>query len=1147
MAGAPIPRDEKERLAALYRYEVLDTEPEPAFDDIATLAAQICGTPISLISLVDRDRQWFKARVGLDAPETPRDLAFCAHAVTGSDLLVVPDATRDDRFAANPLVLDAPQIRFYAGAPLITPEGQSIGTLCVIDREPRELTHEQVEALEALSRQTVAQLELRRQISQQREVLREQQRAEAVLRERFAEQLTERPSEVPTRYLPAALFALGVLLTGLILTAIGARVAATAGRRAVERQVAAAAAEARERIEDRLALYGEVVRGAEAFISASDWPMDTMRWRTFVEALNVEERYPSILGVGVIERVPAHAAAEYHDALQTEYGPAARIYPPRTDPEDRFVIRYLEPAERNAPAIGFDVGSESSRREAALRSAATGEPAISAAIVLVQDPEKRPGFLLFYPIIDAADHEMPRGWTYIPFRFWDVMAGVRRDSRRLDDLTLRVVDVTPGSRDVLYDESGFESGDERFASNLSIASFGRTWELQVTPQQPFVNAFKPREPLTIALGGGIASLLLAAVIWALATSRARAMGFAASMTAALRSSESHARAILDNSAEAILAYDSAGTIHWANRAAERMFQRKPSELAGMPVEQLVPSIGSAPFGQSDLAGLRRDGTRFPAEKSTASTEHEGKPLTIAIIIDRTERFQAERALRDREEEMRSIIDNMLSGLITVDTRTTITSVNPAAESIFGYAEEELVGKPLAVLLPADVENPREYLSEATRHALGTVSEWRGRRKNGEVFPFELAMFEFRSATGRRFGGSIRDITERQAVDRLKSEFLSTVSHELRTPLTSIHGSLGLIAGGALGELPPKVRQMVALAERNSRRLIGLINDILDFERLESGRIELEITPVAARTIVEQAVETVRGVAEQQQITIDTAVPDAMVLADEARAAQVLVNLLSNAIKFSTSGSHVQVVVEPSGDLMEFRVIDRGRGIPPEAIGRIFDRFQQVEASDSRMKGGTGLGLAITRAIVERHGGTIAVESTYGRGSTFTFRLPVPLPSSAVEQWEPNREVAAMIRQAIDTSSRAKASILLIERDPELANVIANQLASDDVRIWKATSAADALSIMDALNPDLIVLEIELQEGDASELIERMRHDERHRHQRLVIYTTRELTPDELTRLTLGETRYLQKSRTSAEEFRGLVYEMLESYESADHR
>jgi GAF domain-containing protein len=162
---APAPPDEPERLRALQELEVLDTMPERAFEDIVFLASYICRTPIALISLVDADRQWFKARIGLDVPETSRDLAFCAHAILEPErVLQVADATRDERFATNPLVTGDPFIRFYAGAPLVTPDGRAIGTLCTIDRVPRELDADQTRALQALSREVMAQLELRRTV-----------------------------------------------------------------------------------------------------------------------------------------------------------------------------------------------------------------------------------------------------------------------------------------------------------------------------------------------------------------------------------------------------------------------------------------------------------------------------------------------------------------------------------------------------------------------------------------------------------------------------------------------------------------------------------------------------------------------------------------------------------------------------------------------------------------------------------------------------------------------------------------------------------------------------------------------------------------------------------------------------------------------
>jgi len=228
------------------------------------------------------------------------------------------------------------------------------------------------------------------------------------------------------------------------------------------------------------------------------------------------------------------------------------------------------------------------------------------------------------------------------------------------------------------------------------------------------------------------------------------------------------------------------------------------------------------------------------------------------------------------------------------------------------------------------------------------------------------------------------------VERLKDGFLSTVSHELRTPLTSIRGALGLMASGAAGALSDEGVEVVAIAERNAVRLSTLINDILDIERLETGTVELQFAQVSVESILRRATESLPAFGQTHGITVEAPEVSSMIWADADRIVQVLVNLLSNAVKFSPSGGVVTIGVELRENWVEFRVTDRGRGVPAAHRQMIFERFRQVETSDAREKGGAGLGLAICKSIIEQHGGTIGVESEEGNGSTFWFRVATTL-------------------------------------------------------------------------------------------------------------------------------------------------------------
>ncbi|MFP5277636.1 MAG: PAS domain S-box protein [Acidobacteriota bacterium] len=351
--------------------------------------------------------------------------------------------------------------------------------------------------------------------------------------------------------------------------------------------------------------------------------------------------------------------------------------------------------------------------------------------------------------------------------------------------------------------------------------------------------------------------------------------------------------------------------------------------------------------------------------------------------------------RGRAEELsrqqKILLDAVSDGICGIDRHGRVTFINPAAARLLGSAPEELTGKPVHELLHGRADRtcsedcPLLRAAEARVAAAGEETIY---GIDGRSFPAEYVLTPIPDQG--RFAGSVlsfRDISQRSALDRMKDEFISTVSHELRTPLTSIRGALGLLSSGILGQLNEKGTNLLRIALSNSDRLVRLINDILDLERIQSGREPLTFRPVRIADVVRQAIDGMQPVADAAGVRLLHDAPQVEIQADSDRLLQVVTNLLSNAIKFSPPNSTVSVMTRPGATGITLSIIDHGRGIPADKLEAIFGRFQQVDASDSRQKGGSGLGLAICRTIVHQHSGRIWAERNPVRGSTFRVFLP----------------------------------------------------------------------------------------------------------------------------------------------------------------
>ncbi|MBW4556013.1 MAG: response regulator [Trichormus sp. ATA11-4-KO1] len=359
-----------------------------------------------------------------------------------------------------------------------------------------------------------------------------------------------------------------------------------------------------------------------------------------------------------------------------------------------------------------------------------------------------------------------------------------------------------------------------------------------------------------------------------------------------------------------------------------------------------------------------------------------------------ERQRIEEVLRISQVRLARILDIADDAIISIDGSQCITLFNQGAEKIFGYSAEEVIGKKLDLLLPLRfAEAHRHHVVDFRKspnlaRRMGERREIFGRRQDGTEFPAEASISKFNLGKEHFYTVILRDITERKQIERMKDEFISVVSHELRTPLTSIHGSLGMLASGLLQPDSEQGKRLLQIATDSTERLVRLINDILDIERIESGKVKMAPETCNLAELIASAVSIMQPLAHKAEVTLSILSIPCQLWADPDRIVQTLTNLLSNAIKFSSAGSTVWLTTQQQRDEVLVTIKDTGRGIPQDKLESIFERFQQVDSSDSRNHDGTGLGLAICQSIVQQHGGRIWVESVLGEGSTFYLALPV---------------------------------------------------------------------------------------------------------------------------------------------------------------
>ncbi|MHB1022010.1 MAG: PAS domain S-box protein [Acidobacteriaceae bacterium] len=445
--------------------------------------------------------------------------------------------------------------------------------------------------------------------------------------------------------------------------------------------------------------------------------------------------------------------------------------------------------------------------------------------------------------------------------------------------------------------------------------------------------------------------------------------------------------------------------------------------------------------------------------------------------------EQEKQVNELNRQKESVLNAVADGIFGTNSEGHVAFVNPAAARMLGASIPELVGRPVHEIVHEHRDDGESCTERCRilRALLGRESN-AGQdvffRKNGGGFAVDFSVTPMKNQgiiTGVVI--SFRDISQRRELERMKDEFISTVSHELRTPLTSIRGALGLLSAGLLGEINPKASNLLRIAVSNTDRLVRLINDILDLERMASGRAPLHFRRCNLRELVQQAVETMTAMADAAQVKL---VIDAVAVnldADSDRILQVLTNLLSNAIKFSPAESIVQVSVEIRQESLLLKVMDEGRGIPADKLESVFDRFQQVDASDSRQKGGTGLGLAICRSIIQQHGGRIWAEQNVDQGTTFCVSLP-----------RTHAESAIAVPMRPPEKEKASATVLVCDDDAGIRTIVSEHLRRHGYTVVEAERGEQALALANELPVEAILLDLYMPGLSGWETLQRLKND-----------------------------------------------------------
>ena len=570
---------------------------------------------------------------------------------------------------------------------------------------------------------------------------------------------------------------------------------------------------------------------------------------------------------------------------------------------------------------------------------------------------------------------------------------------------------------------------------------------------------------------------------------------------ALADSEARYRLLAERASDITVQTDADGTVRYISPACSSILGYEPEELLGRnslefihPEQQeqtrrrMAQLYGGTPRSEAEWReyhAVTKDGGQVWFEGVSTVIRNEAGHITGAVsrLRDVTERRAAVEALTQSERKLRGLFELAPVGIVLTRLDGRYAEFNEAFRRICGYEEEELKALDYWTLTPAEYaeDEARQLESLRTSGRYGPY-EKEYIRKDGSRIPLRLNGMLIEAADGEQFIWSIvEDISARleteavliearaaaEAAAVAKSEFLANMSHEIRTPLTGVVGFAGLLE--AMEDIPDTARRYAARIATSAETLLAVVNDVLDFSKLEARQMEFDPQAFDVADLAETVADLVRDRAARKGVELvarNDGGPPPRLVADSARLRQVLLNFLTNAVKFTDSGSITLAFrYDPATSRLRMSVTDTGVGVPPERADRLFQRFSQIDASSSRRHGGTGLGLAISKSLIEVMGGEIGCESAPGAGSTFWFEIPAP--AATVSDEPPARAAPPADIQA------PSASILIVDDVSVNRELIAAMLSPFDVTLAEAASGAEAVRATMAQRFDLILMDLQM--------------------------------------------------------------------------